>query len=574
MRDVPARATTPSHRVLLRAAMIHQLGAGIYSYMPLAWRSLAKIEAIVAEEMDRVDGQRIGMPVVHPADLWRKSGRWDSIGREMARFHDRDGHDMLLAVTHEEVVTDLVAYYVTSYRDLPRMVYQIQTKFRDEPRSRGGLIRVREFVMKDAYSFHPSYEDLDGYYERMVEAYVRTFRRCGLEPLVVEADVGMMGGSASHEFMLVTDAGEDTLLICDACGYAANSDVASTTVDPPPPEEPAPTQEVATPGRTTIEGVADDRGVPTTRTLKAVFYVAGEELVFVVIRGDLGVNEQKLAIALQSGEIRPASDQELGEAGIVPGYASPIGVENAKIVVDRSVPAAPNLVAGANRAGFHLTGVNYGRDFRADIEADIALARGGDPCPTCGAPLRETRGIEMGHTFKLGTRYSETMDATFLDSEGEQQPVIMASYGIGIGRLLASAIEHFHDDDGILFPASISPYDVHVVELGEAEQVREAASQLHVALEAAGVEVLRDDRNESAGVKFKDADLIGIPLRVTVSPRSLKNGGVELKGRSSSESTMLSLDSAVGEIVDLRRRLMDDLDPERPQWSHTAGNSE
>ena len=554
--------------------MIHQLGAGIYSYMPLAWRSLAKIEAIVAEEMDRVDGQRIGMPVVHPADLWRKSGRWDSIGREMARFHDRDGHDMLLAVTHEEVVTDLVAYYVTSYRDLPRMVYQIQTKFRDEPRSRGGLIRVREFVMKDAYSFHPSYQDLDVYYERMVEAYVRTFRRCGLEPLVVEADVGMMGGSASHEFMLVTDAGEDTLLICDACGYAANSDVASTTVAPPLPEEPEPRREVATPDRTTIEGVADYLGVPTTRTLKAVFYVAGGELVFVVIRGDLGVNEQKLAIALQSSEIRPASDQELGEAGIVPGYASPIGVKNAKIVVDRSVPAAPNLVAGANRAGFHLTGVNYGRDFRADIEADIALARGGDPCPTCGAPLRETRGIEMGHTFKLGTRYSETMDATFLDSEGEQQPVIMASYGIGIGRLLASAIEHFHDDDGILFPASISPYDVHVVELGEAEQVREAASQLHVALEAAGVEVLRDDRNESAGVKFKDADLIGIPLRVTVSPRSLKNGGVEMKRRSSSESTMLSLDSAVGEIVDLRQRLMDDLDPERPQWSHTASSSE
>ena len=554
--------------------MIHQLGAGIYSYMPLAWRSLAKIEAIVAEEMDRVDGQRIGMPVVHPADLWRKSGRWDSIGREMARFHDRDGHDMLLAVTHEEVVTDLVAYYVTSYRDLPRMVYQIQTKFRDEPRSRGGLIRVREFVMKDAYSFHPSYQDLDVYYERMVEAYVRTFRRCGLEPLVVEADVGMMGGSASHEFMLVTDAGEDTLLICDACGYAANSDVASTTVAPPPPEEPEPRREVATPDRTTIEGVADYLGVPTTRTLKAVFYVASEELVFVVIRGDLGVNEQKLAIALQSSEIRPASDQELGEAGIIPGYASPIGVENAKIVVDRSVPAAPNLVAGANRAGFHLTGVNYGRDFRADIEADIALARGGDPCPTCGAPLRETRGIEMGHTFKLGTRYSETMDATFLDSEGEQQPVIMASYGIGIGRLLASAIEHFHDDDGILFPASISPYDVHVVELGEAEQVREAAWQLHVALEAAGAEVLRDDRNESAGVKFKDADLIGIPLRVTVSPRSLKNGGVELKRRSRSESTMLSLDSAVGEIVDLRQRLMDDLDPERQQWSHTASSSE
>ena len=550
--------------------MIHQLGAGIYSYMPLAWRSLAKIEAIVAEEMDRVDGQRIGMPVVHPADLWRKSGRWDSIGREMARFHDRDGHDMLLAVTHEEVVTDLVAYYVTSYRDLPRMVYQMQTKFRDEPRSRGGLIRVREFVMKDAYSFHPSYQDLDEYYERMVHAYVRTFRRCGLEPLVVQADVGMMGGSSSHEFMLVTDAGEDTLLICDACGYAANSDVASSPLDPRPAEEPEPRREVATPGKTTIEGVAGYLGVPTTRTLKAVFYVAGEDLVFVAIRGDLGVNEQKLAIALRSNEIRPASDQELDEAGIVPGYASPIGVKSAKIVVDRSVTTAPNLVAGANRAGFHLAGVNYGRDFHADIEADIALARGGDPCPTCGAPFRETRGIEMGHTFKLGTRYSETMDATFLDNEGEQQPVIMASYGIGIGRLLASAIEHFHDDDGILFPVSISPYDVHIVELGEAKEVGEAASRLHSELEAAGVEVLRDDRNERAGVKFKDADLIGVPLRVTVSPRSLKNGGVELKRRSSSESALLPLDSAVGEIVDLRKRLMDELDPECELWNHAT----
>ena len=550
--------------------MIHQLGAGIYSYMPLAWRSLAKIEAIVAEEMDRVDGQRIGMPVVHPADLWRKSGRWDSIGREMARFQDRDGHDMLLAVTHEEVVTDLVSHYISSYRDLPRMVYQIQTKFRDEPRSRGGLIRVREFVMKDAYSFHPSYEDLDEYYERMVHAYVRTFRRCGLEALVVEGDVGMMGGSMAHEFMLVTDAGEDTLLICDACGYAANSDVASSPLDPPSAEEPDPVKEVATPGKTTIVGVANYLDVPTSRTLKAVFYVAGDELVFVAIRGDLGVNEQKLAAALQSSEIRPASDQELEEAGIVPGYASPIGVENARIVADGSARAEPNLVAGANRQGFHLTGVNYGRDFRADIEADIALARGGDPCPSCRAPLRETRGIEMGNTFKLGTRYSEKLGATFLDSEGEQRAVVMASYGIGIGRLLASAIEHCHDVDGILFPVNISPYDVHVVQLGEADEIGNAASWLHAELEAAGIEVLRDDRNERAGVKFKDADLIGIPLRVTVSPRSLKNGGVELKRRSSSESTLLPLDSAVKEIVDLRRLLMDELDPERELWSHAA----
>ncbi len=568
LREAPARASTPSHRLLLRAAMIHQLGAGIYSYMPLAWRSLAKIEAIVAEEMDRVDGQRIGMPVVHPADLWQKSGRWDSIGHEMIRFRDRDDHEMVLAVTHEEVVADLVAHHVISYRDLPKVVYQIQTKFRDEPRSRGGLIRVREFVMKDAYSFHASAADLDEYYDRMVHAYVRIFRRCGLEPLVVEGDVGMMGGSMAHEFMLVTDIGEDTLFTCGDCEYAANSDVASSPLDTPVPEESKAIEEVATPGQTTIEGVATYLGVPTSRTLKAVFYVAGDDLVFAAIRGDLDVNEQKLVAALQSSEIRPASDQELAQVGIIPGYASPIGIRDAKIVVDLSVTVAANLVAGANREGFHAKGINYGRDFQADIEADIALARSGDPCPSCGGPLRETRGIEMGNTFKLGTRYTEKLGTTFLDSDGIQRPVIMASYGIGIGRLLASAIEHFHDTDGILFPVSISPYDVHIVELGDADEVVEAASRLDTELAAMGLGVLHDDRSESAGVKFKDADLIGVPLRVTISPRSLKNGGVELKQRSGSESTLLPLDTAVEEIASLQKRLMEELDPERELWGH------
>ena len=566
LREAPARATTPSHRLLLRAAMIHQLGAGIYSYLPLAWRALSKIEAIVAEEMDRVDGQRIGMPVVHPADLWQKSGRWESFGHEMVRFRDRDDHDMLLAVTHEEVVTDLVAHHVSSYRDLPKMLYQIQTKFRDEPRSRGGLIRVREFVMKDAYSFHASEDDLEDYYERMVHAYVRIFRRCGLEALVVEGDVGMMGGSKAHEFMLVTDTGEDTLIICSGCDYAANSDVATSALPDPEPETERALEKVATPGQTTIEGVAEYLDVPTGKTLKAVFYQAGSEIVFVAIRGDLDVNEQKLSAALGIADLEPASDQELNRAKIVVGYASPIGIENAKVVVDRTVLAAPNSIAGANEVGYHLRNVNYGRDFQADIVADIAVARGGDPCPNCGEPLTQTRGIEMGNTFKLGTDYAEKLGATFLDRDGNQKPAIMASYGIGVGRLLASVIEHHNDDDGIRFPVSVTPYHVHIVQLGDSDEVSRAAEKLHEELEASGLNVLRDDRGESAGVKFKDADLIGVPLRVTVSPRSLAKGSVELKQRTQRDAKLIHLDEAVGEISKLLETLFSELDPEHELW--------
>ena len=570
LREAPARATTPSHRLLLRAAMIHQLGAGIYSYLPLAWRSLSKIEAIVAEEMDRVDGQRIGMPVVHPADLWQKSGRWDSIGREMVRFRDRDDRDMLLALTHEEVVTDLVAHHISSYRDLPKMVYQLQTKFRDEPRSRGGLIRVREFVMKDAYSFHASEDDLEDFYERMVRGYVRIFRRCGLEPLVVEGDVGMMGGSKAHEFMLVTDTGEDTLIICSGCDYAANSDVATGALPDPEPEAERALEKVATPGQTTIEGVAGYLDVPKCKTLKAVFYQAGGEIVFVAIRGDLDVNEQKLSAALGIADLEPASDQELDRANIVVGYASPIGIENAKVVVDRSVLAASNLIAGANEEGYHLRNVNYGRDFQADIVADIAVARAGDPCPNCGEPLTQTRGIEMGNTFKLGTDFAEKLGATFLDRDGIQKPAIMASYGIGVGRLLASVIEQHNDGDGIKFPISVTPYDVHIVQLGDSDEVSRAAGKLHEELEANGLDVLRDDRAESAGVKFKDADLIGVPLRMTVSPRSLERSSVELKQRTQREATLIHLDEAVGEISKLREGLFAELDPEHELWDPGA----
>ncbi len=564
LRDDPAGATTPSHSLMLRAGMIHQLGAGIYSHLPLAYRAMEKIEKIVAEEMDRVDGQRVTLPVVHPADVWKRSGRWQSVGPEMVRFTDRDNHDMVLAMTHEEVVADIAAAHVHSYRDLPFMLYQIHTKFRDEPRSRGGLIRVREFVMKDAYSCHSSEADLASYYERMKEAYVRIYRRCGIEPLVVRSSSGMMGGSAAHEFMLVTPSGEDTILLCPECGHAANRDVA-TCRPPTPDESPAlPLEQVATPDQTTIEAVAGFLGVSTDRTLKAVFYSVDGEIIFVAIRGDLEVNETKLQAFLKAPDLIPATDAELQAAGLVPGYASPVGIEGARVAVDRSVAAARNLVGGANRAGYHLRNVNYDRDFPAAEVADIASVREGDPCPECGERFHEVRGIEMGNIFQLGTGYAEKLGATYLDSEGHQQPLIMASYGIGIGRLFACVIEQSHDEHGIVFPISVSPYDVHIVQLGDRPEIAAAAAELHAGLESAGLTVLRDDRAESAGVKFNDADLIGATIRATVSNRGLKNGEIEIKLRSEAEAATVPIADATTRIAALRDELLTALDPTRP----------
>ncbi len=564
LREDPAGATTPSHSLMLRAGMIHQLGAGIYSHLPLAFRAMEKIEKILAEEMDRVDGQRVMLPVVHPADVWKRSGRWQSVGPEMVRFTDRENHDMVLAMTHEEVVADIAAGHVHSYRDLPFMIYQIHTKFRDEPRSRAGLIRVREFVMKDAYSCHSSQEDLVSYYERMKEAYVRIYRRCGIEPLVVLSSSGMMGGSAAHEFMLVTPHGEDTILRCLNCDHAANRDVA-TRRPPTPDDSPMlPLEEVATPYQTTIEGVAGSLEVNTDQTLKAVFYTVEGEVVFVAIRGDLDVNEAKLQAVLNVPELIPSTHTELEAAGIVPGYASPVGFEDARVVVDRSVTAARNLVGGANRAGYHLRNVNYDRDFPAAEVADIASVREGDPCPECGESFHEVRGIEMGNIFQLGTGYAEKLGATYLDSDGRQQPLIMASYGIGIGRLFACVIAQSHDDHGIVFPISVSPYDVHIVQIGDKPEIAAAAEDLDAALESAGLSVIRDDRKESAGVKFNDADLIGTTIRATVSNRGLKNGEIELKLRGDAEATTVPVDEAASRIAVLRDQLLAVLDPTRP----------
>jgi prolyl-tRNA synthetase len=552
LRENPANAEMPSHQLLVRAGMIRPLAAGIYSYLPLGWRVLRKIEAIMRQEMEAIGAQDMMMPVVHPAELWQATSRWQSIGPDMGRLRDRAGRDLVLAMTHEEVVAALARQEIQSYRQLPRVVFHIQTKFRDEPRPRGGLIRVREFTMKDAYSLDADLEGLDTAYQKVYKAYVNIFHRCGVETLAVQADVGQMGGSASHEFMVLNENGEDTLVLCPACGYAANAERA-TFAEPEvtrPPEGDV--EEIATPGCKTIADVAAFVGVPTHQTLKAVFYVTGDtnEFIFVVIRGDLDVNETKLRNLLGGGELGPATDAEILAVGAVPGYASPRGLTGVRVIADESVHLGGNFVAGANREGYHLINVNYPRDFQAEMVADIALARAGDSCATCGAALTEARGIEIGHLFKLGTRYSEALGATYLDAVGQAHPIVMGSYGIGTGRLMAVVVEQHHDEHGIIWPVEIAPYHVHLVNLGRdaGDKVTQTAEALYDDLSAQGFEMLYDDRDERAGVKFNDADLIGLPVRVTTSHRSLAQGGVEVKRRDAGERTIIPLDALPAEI--------------------------
>lgn len=539
LRETPADAEMPGHALLVRAGMIRPLATGIYTFLPLGWRVIRRIEQIIREEMDAIGGQETHMPVVQPAELWQATGRWDEIGPELVRFKDRTGRDMVLGMTHEEVVTYLARQEINSYRQLPAVVYQFQTKVRDEPRSRGGLLRVREFIMKDAYSLDMDEAGLDSFYPRIYQAYVNIFRRCGLDPLAVEADPGMMGGTGSHEFMLLSEHGEDVVVLCPDCGYAANLENVRSTW-PADESEMRPVEEIATPGIDTIAGLAHFLGIPKSGTAKAVFYIVDNRLIFAVIRGDLEINETKLARVLGTADFAVATEEAIRAAGAVPGYASPIALAGrATIVVDESVVAARNLVAGANKEGYHLRNVNYGRDFTADHVADIATVRAGDACPrrrssgrACGEPLKLERAIELGHIFKLGTRYSEPMGATFLDAEGKARPIVMGSYGIGLGRLMAAIAEVHHDERGLVWPPSIAPADVYLIALGlKEEAIRATAGQLYRGLQAEGFQVLFDDRDERAGVKFNDADLIGIPVRVTVSSRAQQRGGVEVKKR-------------------------------------------
>ncbi len=546
LRDRPSEAEVPSHELLLRAGFIRQLAAGIFSYLPLARRSLTKIENIMREEMNAIGGQEITMPVVHPADLWKETKRWYQIGSEMGRFKDKAGRDMVLAMTHEEVVADLVRKEIHSYRQLPQMIYHIQTKWRDDPRPRAGLIRVREFTMKDSYSLDADLEGLDRQYRAHYQAYFNIFHRCGLPVIAVKSDVGMMGGKMAHEFMYLTPVGEDTLLICESCDYAANRQIARFQKPEPQAEEAKPVEKVATPGATTIAELAQFLGIPESRTAKAVFMMATvtegiesrDRFVFAIVRGDMDLNETKLANAIHAKELRPATESEIRAAGATPGYASPVGLKDVLVVVDDLIPHSPNLVAGANEEGYHLLNVNLGRDYQADVVADIALAEEGAACPECGKPMKTARGIEVGNIFKLGTRYSEDMGCTFLDRDGQEKPVIMGSYGIGSGRLLASVAEEHHDDRGLIWPITVAPYQVHLVTLKGAQ---DAADRAYAQLSEAGVEVLYDDREESPGVKFADADLIGIPLRLTLSERTLSKDSAEIKRRDQAETELVPL---------------------------------
>ena len=554
-REMPADAETASHQLLVRAGMIAQGAAGVYSFLPLGWRALRRVEQVVREEMDKAGGQELLMPTLQPFELWEESGRYVSFGQSLFTLIDRKDHRLALGPTHEEVITDLGRRYVQSYRDLPLMPYQIQTKFRDEPRPRGGLLRVREFIMKDMYSFDVDEAGLDVTYQTMAKAYTSLYSRLGLNAVMVQADSGAIGGKASHEFMVLTPTGEDIVIHCDACGYGANVEKACSDKTLPDDEsfvdeELLPLTEVATPDSTTIEEVAGFIGVPQSKTAKAVFYIADGEFVFAVIRGDLEVNEVKLQRALKCADLRTAEDEEVAAAGIVAGYASPIGISGVRVVVDDSVPAAKNLVAGANRVGYHYANSNLGRDYTADVVADIALVQEGDRCPECGTQLSADRGIEVGHIFKLGTFLSDKLGASFLDENGRAKAAVMGCYGIGVGRLLAAIVEYSHDDKGIIWPMIVAPYQVHLCSLNpDKGDVGERSEELYDALTSQGIEVLYDDRAASPGVKFNDADLIGVPLRVTVSPRGLSAGNVELKWRAAEGSEMVNVEEAAETIV-------------------------
>ncbi|MBU2510305.1 proline--tRNA ligase [bacterium] len=559
VKETPKDAITQSHIFLLRGGYIRPISTGIYSLLPLARRITRKIETIIREEMNRIDGQEILMSVAQPAELWEESNRYQTVGAELLRFTDRNGKKMVLGMTHEEVVSAIVRSEINSYKQLPSMVYQLQTKYRDEARPRAGLLRVREFTMKDAYSFHTSKEDLNEYYYRCHEAYERIFRRIGLSDFVsIQSDSGMMGGAVAHEFMAVAECGEDTIFISEDGNYKANREVATTSLKFEK-EEMQPLEKVATPGTTTIEEVAGFLDVKTSQTGKAVFYSDQDgNLIFVVIRGDFEVNEIKLCNHIKASEIEFATEEQVKEIGAVPGYASPMNIntEQVRIVFDPSAVESSNLVVGANESGFHFRNFNFERDManlkdRVEI-VDIANVREGDPDPVNGSPLQMKRGIEIGNIFQLGTKYSETMGCNYLNPNGKAELVVMGCYGIGVERGMASVIEQNFDQYGPIWPFAIAPFEVHICALNtNKEGVGELAEKLYRELQDAGIEVLFDDRNEKAGFAFNDADLIGIPYRLIISPKNKQENKIEFKTRDNSRKEMFDIEETVGRVVDI-----------------------
>ena len=546
-KEKPTEAQLISHIYLLRGAYIRPVANGIYSMLTPAYRISQKIENIIRQEMNAIDGQEIKMPVVLPRELWDETGRYDSVQAELLRFQDRNKHGMLLAMTHEEACVAIARSEVTSYKDYPFMMYQIQTKFRDEARSRGGLVRVREFTMKDAYSFHRTQEDLNQYYDRCADAYARIYARCGIpEVVAIEGDNGMMGGKVSHEYDLICDAGEDKIAKCSKCDYVANEEVASSGQLKYNNEEAKPLQEVHTPNVKTIEDVCALLNLKPEQTAKMVFYITDSgKMVAVTIRGDIEVNECKLAKVLKE-TFQFANDEQIENIGAVPGFASGIGLHDCIQVVDNSVANTSNLLCGANKTDYHMYNFNLARDVKDAIVADIACVQEGEKCPKCGAPLKMVRGIEVGNIFQLGTRYTEAMHLTYTDENGDEQTPIMGCYGIGVGRTLAAVIEARHDNYGPIWPLSIAPWQVQLNALQmDREGIKDTAEKLYADLQKAGIEVLYDDRNLGAGPQFAEADLLGIPLRLIVAPKALADGMVEYKIRGTDEKGTIPVERAV-----------------------------
>ncbi|MBI4400985.1 MAG: proline--tRNA ligase [Nitrospirae bacterium] len=550
LREDPGEAETVSHRLMLRAGMIRKVAAGVYTYLPVGLRVIRKVENIIREEMNRAGAQELLMPIASPAELWRETGRWDFYGKELFRLKDRHERDFCLGPTHEEVITDLIRREVRSYRQLPLNCYQIQTKFRDEIRPRFGLMRGREFIMKDAYSFDKDEEDAKLSYQKMYDAYTRIFTRCGLTFRAVEADTGIIGGTSSHEFMVLAETGEETIVYSDEGSYAAN--VERAEVRPPtdtPTEAPQPLRKVPTPDARTVEEVTALLKTTPQRLVKTLLYKAPHETVAVLVRGDHEANEVKLKKLLGVTELELAGPETVAAiTGAPVGFAGPIGLRQTRILADHAVKAMRNFVVGGNEGGTHYVDANWDRDFQVAQFADLRNARAGDPSPCGGGRLRVARGIEVGHVFMLGTKYSKAMGATFLDPQGQERLAVMGCYGIGVGRTGAAAIEQHHDAKGIIWPVPIAPFHVHLLPLSQSAQVSEAAGLLYELLIRSGVEVLWDDRNERAGVKFNDADLIGVPFQVVIGDKGLAQGIVELKQRRTGEVTRLPPDKLLEQV--------------------------
>ena len=545
LREVPAEAEVVSHQLMLRAGFMRKAAGGIYTYLPLAWRVLKKIERIVREEMDAKGSQELLMPIVQPAEIWQESGRWDVYGAEMFRLQDRHNRCFCLGPTHEEMVTTLIRGDVRSYRQLPLSVYQIQNKYRDERRPRFGLMRGREFIMKDAYSFDRDEAGLDKSYQDMYDAYTNIFTRCGLNFRPVEADSGAIGGSGSHEFMVIADSGEAEIVFCTSCDYAANVEKAELFPLEAQEEAMLTKEEVVTPDCKTIADVCAYLKLPVDHSVKAVAYNSEKGLILCFVRGDHEVNEIKVINICGVIDLEMATEEQLAAAGTVGGYMGPVGIDNKKVivVVDATVMKMHNVCCGANKEGYHFINVNPGRDFTPTYVADIRLIQEGDPCPHCGGEVSKARGIEVGQVFKLFTKYSSALKATYLDENGKEQPMVMGCYGVGVSRTMAAAIEQNYDDNGIIWPIEIAPYHVLVVPVNTKDEASAAkAEEIYMQLKKVGLETVIDDRNERPGVKFKDADLIGYPLRVVVGPKTLTEGKLEVKIRKTGEIRYLPLD--------------------------------